>query len=63
MKWKMVFDDFLFQKLVTLFISKENGIVLQDTKTTSAEYIKLLGVDIPHFVTLKKSSNDAVIKN
>ncbi|XP_065211838.1 intraflagellar transport protein 140 homolog [Planococcus citri] len=45
-------------KLNTLFISKEKGVVLQDTKTTSTEFIKLLGVDIPYFVTLKKSATD-----
>lgn len=50
----------LLQKLVTLFVSKENGVVVQDTVPMSSTYLTLLGVDVPYFIILKKSSEDKV---
>lgn len=48
------------QKLVTLFIPKDNSIVIQDVTNLDSSYVSLLGVDVPHFIILKKSSSDMV---
>ena len=49
-----------FQTLVTLFVSREMGIVVQDEQRMTSAYLNLLGIDVPYFIIRKTSTFDSV---
>ncbi|XP_014248149.1 intraflagellar transport protein 140 homolog [Cimex lectularius] len=47
--------------LVSFLVTPEHGMLLKDVKPVDDEFVSLLGVDIPYFIVIKKSSQQKIV--
>ncbi len=49
--------------MVSLFVTPENGVLIQDSFPMNVIYNKLIGVEVPHFYFMKKVCSLIHLKN